>query len=61
MAEIHVERKRGVGAWVWVLLLVILVVAAVLYFWQTGYINLSSNSVFVQQMAFLNVGGSYGA
>jgi hypothetical protein len=60
MAEIHVERKRGVGAWVWVLLLVILVVAAAVYLWQAGYINLGLNDPAAPALAF-NAGGSYGA
>lgn len=41
MAEIHVEKKRGAGAWLWVVLLVVLVIAAAIYLWQAGYIQLS--------------------
>ena len=41
MAEIHVERKKGGGAKLWIVLLVIIVLAAVAYLWQAGYINLS--------------------
>lgn len=42
MAEIHVERKRGVAGWVWVLLLVLLIAAAAIYLWQAGYVNLGA-------------------
>jgi len=41
MAEIHVEKKRGPGALLWVVLLVVLVIAAAIYLWQAGYIQLS--------------------
>ena len=61
MAEIHVERKRGVGAWVWVLLLVIIVLAAVAYLWQAGYIHLSALDASAQKLAFITRGGWYGA
>ena len=41
MAEIHVERKRGTGAWLWILLAVIVIAAVLWYCWHAGYINLS--------------------
>lgn len=61
MAEIHVEKKRGVGGWVWLLLLAIIIIAAVVYFWQAGYINLSSSLVDDARLAFPGIGGSNGA
>jgi hypothetical protein len=60
MAEIHVEKKRGVGNWVWLLLLALIIIAAVVYFWQTGYIDLSGISVHNGALASL-WGGSNGA
>lgn len=60
MAEIHVERKRGVGAWVWVLLLVIIVLAALAYLWHAGYIHLSMMDVPAQKLALITRGGWYG-
>ena len=66
MAEIHVERKRGVGVWVWVLLLVVLIVAAVAYLWYAGYLNLGGGpatgmNIVSEQLAVLGMGGSNGA
>jgi hypothetical protein len=61
MAEIHVERKRGVGNWVWLLLLALIIIAAVVYFWQAGYIDLSSTSVHNEVLAHFGWGGSHGA
>lgn len=67
MAEIHVERKRRVGAWVWVLLLVLLIVAAVAYLWYAGYINLGSNpgtsmgAGITDHLAVITAGGLNGA
>lgn len=61
MAEIHVERKRGVSNWVWLLLLALIIIAAVVYFWQTGYIDLSSTSVHNDVLAYSGLGGSNGA
>ena len=40
MAEIRVERKRGIGAWVWVLLAIIIVLAVLWYLATNGYINI---------------------
>ena len=40
MAQIGVERKRGVSPWVWVLLALLIIVAAVWYLAQSGYINI---------------------
>jgi uncharacterized membrane protein len=40
MAEIRVERKRGVSPWVWVLLALIIIVAVVWFLAQAGYINI---------------------
>lgn len=39
MAEIHVERKRGIGSKVWLLLLVVLIIAALAYLWYAGYLG----------------------
>lgn len=61
MAEIHVERKRGTGNWVWLLLLAVIIIAAVVYFWQTGYIDLGSTSVHDNMYAYFGSGGSHGA
>ena len=61
MAEIHVERKRGVGAWVWLLLLLVLIAAAALYLWQAGYINMSSVVLEGETAALGNTGGLYAA
>ena len=44
MAEIHVEKKRGPGAWVWVLVALILIAAVVFFLWQAGYINLGGGA-----------------
>jgi drug/metabolite transporter (DMT)-like permease len=60
MAEIHVERKRGARAWVWILLVVIILVAVGWYCWHAGYIHLSLSSWTDQKLAFLNVGGMHG-
>ncbi len=60
MAEIHVERKRGTGAWLWVLLLVILVAAAVGYLWYAGYINLGMNAVPDPVLVAATSGGLHG-
>ncbi len=40
MAEIRVERKRGMSPWVWVLLALIILVAVVWFLAQAGYINI---------------------
>jgi hypothetical protein len=40
MAEIRVERKRGISVWVWVLLALLIIVAVVWYLAQNGYINI---------------------
>ena len=40
MAEIRVERKRGISVWVWVLLALVVIVAVVWYLAQSGYINI---------------------
>jgi adenosylcobinamide amidohydrolase len=40
MAEIRVERKRGISVWVWVLLALLIIVAVVWYLAQTGTINI---------------------
>ncbi|HEX6559845.1 MAG TPA: hypothetical protein VF021_10295 [Longimicrobiales bacterium] len=63
MAEIHVERKRGMGAWVWVLLLIVLIVAAVAYLWYAGYIHLpvSLSSLQTRTFALHSLGGMNGA
>lgn len=61
MAEIHVERKRGTGKWLWVVLLVLIVLAAVAYLWQAGYINLSAAVSPQHILAVVNAGGPYGA
>lgn len=62
MAEIHVEKRRGVGGWVWVLLLLVIVAAAVAFLWYRGYINLSMVAPQLQnQLASLSVGGWHGA
>lgn len=61
MAEIHVERKRGVNGWVWFLVLALLIVAAVVYLWQAGYINLGLNAATNGFLAFFDAGGSNGA
>jgi hypothetical protein len=60
MAEIHVEKKRGVGAWVWVLLLVIILIAVGVYCWHAGYIHLSMSSMAGHVLAFANPGGMHG-
>ena len=39
MAEIHVERKRGLGGKLWLVLLVVLILAAVAYLWYAGYLG----------------------
>jgi hypothetical protein len=59
MAEIHVEKKRGVGAWVWVLLVVALLVAAVVFLWQAGYIDLGSEKIIEETVGI--GGGWHGA
>ena len=61
MAEIHVERKRGVNGWVWFLVLALVIVAAVVYLWQAGYINLGMSALPDTTLALLNAGGSNGA
>lgn len=61
MAEIHVERKRGVGAWVWVLLLIVLIVAVVAYLWYAGYIHLGMSALQTRNFALQMVGGLNGA
>ena len=60
MAEIHVERKRGVGTWVWVLLLVLLIVAAVGYLWYAGYITLPGFAGDPSSV-LIGAGGPHGA
>ncbi|HSL72691.1 MAG TPA: hypothetical protein VK864_20740 [Longimicrobiales bacterium] len=40
MAEIRVERKRGIGAWVWVLLAIIVILAVLWYLATNGYIDI---------------------
>jgi hypothetical protein len=40
MAEIRVERKRGISVWVWVLLALLIIIAVVWYLAQNGYINI---------------------
>jgi len=63
MAEIHVERKRGVSAWVWVLLLIVLIAAVVAYLWYAGYIHLpvSISSLGTRHFAIAGAGGTNGA
>ena len=63
MAEIHVEKKRGAGPWLWVVLLVVLVIAAAIYLWQAGYIQLGQNmgTGTVGTGIELIAGGMYGA
>jgi len=62
MAEIHVERKRGLNGWVWFLVLALLIVAAVVYLWQAGYINLSMSTIDSSILAAITgAGGSHGA
>lgn len=61
MAEIHVEKKRGVSGLVWVILLLVLVAAAVVYLWQAGYINLGLASFDTDSLALAQHGGPYGA
>ncbi|MGQ0813499.1 MAG: hypothetical protein ACT4O1_03450 [Gemmatimonadota bacterium] len=63
MAEIHVERKRGIAAWAWVLVLVVLIVAAALYLWQAGYLGAwdhGSMGAWVGRLALV-AGGAHGA
>ena len=61
MAEIHVERKRGINGWVWFLVLALLIVAAVVYLWQAGYISLSLSTFDSTNLATIGAGGSHGA
>ena len=63
MAEIHVEKKRGAGAWLWVVLLVVLLIAAAVYLWQAGYIQLSQGmgTVGTGTGFELSAGGIHGA
>ena len=61
MAEIHVERKRGVNGWIWFLVLALIVVAAVVYLWQAGYIDLGMSTLGSDHYALIGVGGSNGA
>ena len=66
MAEIHVEKKRGASAWVWVVLLIVLVAAAAFYLWQTGYIQAGVGKTGFMPAEIVNVatliaGGSHGA
>ena len=65
MAEIHVEKKRGPGVWLWVLLLVVLLLGVVVYLWQSGYIGLESRNTTstgtqVEQVVWMG-GGAHGA
>jgi hypothetical protein len=68
MAEIHVEKKRGPGAWVWVLVALIVLAAVAFFLWQAGYIDLgggASNIVEEVSMSVtertVTVGGINGA
>jgi len=61
MAEIHVERKRGINGWIWFLVLALLIVAAVVYLWQAGYINLGMSTFDSSNLALIGAGGSHGA
>ena len=40
MAEIRVDKKKGVGAWVWVVLALVIIAAVVWYLATSGYINI---------------------
>lgn len=53
MAEIHVEKKRGMGGWVWVLILVVVLAAVGVYLWQAGYLTSNSltNEAFLDSIA----------
>lgn len=45
MAEIHVEKKRGSTAWMWVVLLLVAAAIIVWWLWQSG--NLGGGSTVV--------------
>lgn len=64
MAEIHVERKRGLGGKLWPILLVLLIIAAVAYLWYAGYIgDIGANTVesMTDHFAVITAGASNGA
>lgn len=47
MAEIHVERKGGSRAWIWIVAAVLLVIIVVAALHMTGYIDLTRIGVDV--------------
>lgn len=55
MAEIHVEKKRGVAAWVWAVLLIVVLAAVGYYLWQAGYLHASSSMTEAGNLAFASV------
>jgi hypothetical protein len=61
MAEIHIEKKRGPGAWLWIALIVVLLIVVAVYLWQAGYLDAAavSNSVIGETVSF--AGGIHGA
>ena len=60
MAEIHVERKRGVATWLWVLALIIIVAAVIAYLWYNGTITFSMSPMQQQVVALISAGGGNG-
>ncbi|MGQ0561931.1 MAG: hypothetical protein ACT443_08675 [Gemmatimonadota bacterium] len=60
MAEIHVEKKRGVAGWIWVLLIVVLIAAAIWYLWQAGYVGVGPDRVSLFQTVAPIAGGTNG-
>ena len=61
MAEIHVEKKRGVGAWVWVLLLIVVLAVIAFFLWQAGYIDLGGGASNITEEISAIAGGFNGA
>jgi hypothetical protein len=47
MAEIHIERKGGSRAWIWIVAAVLLVIIVVAALHMTGYIDLTRIGVDV--------------
>jgi hypothetical protein len=61
MAEIHVEKKSGPGAWVWVLVALIVLAAVGFFLWQAGYINLGGGASNIVEEVSMIAGGFHGA
>jgi len=61
MAEIHVEKKRGPAAWVWVLVILVVLACVGYYLWYSGIINFSMNTMPGASLAYMSLGGPNGA